>query len=225
MSKDLGFSFFEVLIVLLLLTILTTLSIITLAPHRRMVKTDDAANGVYALMRQARIQSITRLQFYAVVINQNDTDTVVPLNNSNKSIKFLSRSVNLVDMGSITKQDDEEIALTKRLPIDVTVNASTGLPNPTALPIPEQNFPVHNFQTGNPPGTFVNYFDPSGRAVNKADGSGVQEYRTFYFSSYDINTIKSSTLMRAITLYGATGGLRFWRYTPSPTPQWVSKST
>jgi hypothetical protein len=189
-----------------------------------MVKTDDAANGVYALMRQARIQAITRLQFYGVVINQNDTDQVIPLNNSNKNIKFLARSVSLVDMGSITKQDDEEIALTKRLPLDVTVNATSGLPNDNLFPIPERSFPVHKFQTGNPSGTFVCYFDPSGRAVNRADGSGVQEYRLFYFSSYDVNTAKSPTLMRAITLYGATGGIRFWRYTPSPTPQWVSSS-
>ena len=58
---------------------------------------------------------------------------------------------------------------------------------------------------------------------SQADGSGVQVYYTFYFSALDINMTKSPTLMRAVTLYGATGGLRFWRYTPSLT-QWSTQT-
>jgi type II secretory pathway pseudopilin PulG len=223
MKRDLGFTFFEVLVVLLLLVILMTLSIITLVPHRKMVKTDDAANGVYALMRQARILAITRLQFYGVVINMSDSDQTIPLHNSTKLIKFPQKSVSLVDMGSITKKDDEEISLSKKLPIDVVLNADTGLPKKEAFPFPEQDFPKHDFNNSNPKNSFVCYFDPAGRVVNRADGSGFQEYRTFFFSSYDITVTKSPTLLRAITLYGATGGLRFWRYTIGQTDQWVTK--
>src|SRR2546423_255600 len=111
MRQDSGFTLIEVLVVLLLFFILSTLAIITLAPHRRMVKTDDAAGAVFTLMRQARIQAITRRQFYAVVINAASTNQVIPLNNSTKNIKFLANSVTLVDMGSISLQNDEEIAL------------------------------------------------------------------------------------------------------------------
>src|SRR5438552_16341817 len=114
MRQHSGFTFFEVLVVLLLFLILATLSILTLAPHRRQVKTDDAASAVFTLMRQARIQAITRRQFYAVVINTAGTDQTIPLNNSTKNIKFNSKSVSLVDMGSITTQTDEEISLSKK---------------------------------------------------------------------------------------------------------------
>jgi prepilin-type N-terminal cleavage/methylation domain-containing protein len=224
LKQNPGFSFVELLITLLILAVLVTLSVLTLAPFRRSVKTDDAAGAVFTLMRQARILAVTRRQFYTVVINTSSLNQVIPINNSTKSIRFAAQSVSLVDMGRIAPQDDEELVLTKRLPLDVKVNAATGLPASTAFPQPEQSFSIFNFSGATPSGAFVCYFDPAGRAVNKADGTGTQEYRIFYFSSSDVDVNKSATLLRAITLYGATGGLKFWRYSLTPTPaKWEGK--
>src|SRR6185369_877651 len=128
LKQNLGVSLFELLITLLILAVLVTLSVLTIAPFRRSVKTDDAAGAVYTLMRQARILAVTRRQFYTVVINTSSSDQVIPLNNSTKNIRFVARSVSLVDMGRLAPQDDEELVLSKRLPRDVLLNAATGLP-------------------------------------------------------------------------------------------------
>ncbi|MEW6732965.1 MAG: prepilin-type N-terminal cleavage/methylation domain-containing protein [Acidobacteriota bacterium] len=226
MRVESGFSLIELLIVILILTILVTLSVLTLSSNRRTVKTDDAAGAIYTLMRQARVQAITRRQFYAVVINVAGLDQTIPLNNSTKNLLFLANSVSLVDMGTISSVNDEEISLSKLLPIDVTINAAAGLPSKTtAFLAPENAFSVHNFSSSVPNGTFVCYFDPAGRAVTRADGTGTQEYRIFQFSANDIDLTKGPTLLRAVTLHGSTGGLKFWRFIPTlgPSGQWTTK--
>jgi prepilin-type N-terminal cleavage/methylation domain-containing protein len=218
-KRDSGFSLIELLVALLILSILVALSVLTIVPFRRSVKTEDAAGLLFTVIRQGRLQAITRRQFYAVVINTSITNQSMQLSNSTKSLNFLSNSVSLVDMGRASIQNDEEISLARKLPEDVNLNG-TSLPASTAFPLPERNFTVHDFSGGN---LFVCYLDPAGRAVNSADGAGTQEYRTFYFSSFDIDVSKSATLLRAITLYGATGGLKFWRYDPAST-KWISKT-
>lgn len=215
--KTSGFTTTELLIVIVILGVLTTLAIITINPFKRQVKTDDAAGAVFTLMRQARIQSITRRQFYGVVINTERVDRTVTLNNSTLPLTIPAQSISLIDMGSITQQNDEQLSLSKRLPDDIVVNAGAGLPATTAFPLPERSFPTFNFTTG----PFVCYFDPAGRCVNRADGTGTQNYMTFYFSAPDIDVNKAPTLLRALTLYGATGGLKFWRFIPPS--QWVNQ--
>lgn len=219
MKKYKGFSLIELLVVFIILAILTTVTVLTLNPTRRMVKTEDGAAAVFNIMRQARIQSITRRQFYGVVVNTANTDQTLTLNNSNINLTFLTQSVSLVDMGELAP-GDEVIILTKQLPPDVIVNASYfPIPN-MDFPAPERNFTKYDFATG----PFVTYFDPAGRAVTLADGTGTQTYSTFYFSSFDIDLTQGPTLLRAVTLYGATGGVKLWRYLPAGAPnKWSTK--
>ncbi|MEW6730636.1 MAG: hypothetical protein AB1489_04795 [Acidobacteriota bacterium] len=221
-KQRVGFSTIELLIALAILLILISLAVIAGAPMRRAVKTDDAARTLYTLMRQGRLQAITRRQFYALVINTANTDQTLTLNNSERRLSFLAQSITLVDMGRISVRNDEEITLVKQLPLSVIINDSSIVTATRSIFLqPERSFTVHDFASIN---TFVCYFDPAGRAVNLADDTGTQEYRTFFFSSNDINVSKSPTLLRAITLYGATGGLKFWRYIPAPTPaRWTAQ--
>jgi prepilin-type N-terminal cleavage/methylation domain-containing protein len=222
MNKQKGFTIIEILVVVLILGILTALTITTLNPNRRMVKTEDAAASIYNIMRQARIQAITQRQFYGVVINSAPTDQSLTLPNTDTpvTLTFPAQSVSLVSMGQL-QTVDEKITLTKQLPPDVILNASffTAPPN-TDFPAPERSFTKFDFSTG----PYVTYFDPAGRAVSASTGTGTQNYSVFYFSSFDIDQTKSPTLLRAVTLYGATGGLKFWRFLPAGTPnKWSPK--
>ncbi|MBL8151383.1 MAG: prepilin-type N-terminal cleavage/methylation domain-containing protein [Blastocatellia bacterium] len=220
-----GFSIIEILVVLIILSILATLTLLSLNPHRRMVKTEDAASAIYSVMRQARVQAITRRQFYAVVINTAFNDQNIPLSNATlpATTRFLANSVSLIDMGGITTRGDEVITLTKQLPKDVRINVTSELPAVTAFPQPESDFQVHNFATAVPANSYVCYFDPAGRAVNLADGGGKQQYLILQFSADDVNTSKAPELIRAVTLYGSTGGLKAWKYIPGATPRWVTQ--
>jgi prepilin-type N-terminal cleavage/methylation domain-containing protein len=220
MKKHQGFSLIELLVVVVLLGILTALTVISLNPIRRQIKTEDAAGAIYNIMRQARIQSITQRQFYGVVINTSNSPQTLMLNSSNINLTFLPQSISLVDMGQLSA-GDEKISLTKILPADVIINASFfPASNNADFPVPEKTFTKYDFSTG----PYVTFFDPAGRAVNAANGTGTQSFSTFYFSSFDIDLVKSPTLLRAVTLYGSTGGLKFWRYLPTGTPtKWSLK--
>jgi prepilin-type N-terminal cleavage/methylation domain-containing protein len=223
MRKTSGFSFLELLVVIVLLSIFATLSITSIASYRRMVKTDDAAGAVYNLMRQARVQAITRRQFYAIAINIDPTaKTFNPLdpNGSNSAIRKLSlpgRSITLISMGT-RNSNDESVTVSKILAPDILINATSGLPIAnTAFPDPEKTFPTATFNNN----LYFCFFDPAGRAVNAADGNGRQVYNVFYFSSFDINTAtRSASLLRSVTLYGSTGGVKFWRYRPDMNNIW-----
>jgi type II secretory pathway pseudopilin PulG len=109
-----GVTLLELLVALIVLIILTIATVSLLNPFKRAVKTDDAAGVLFTLMRQGRLQAITRRQFYAVVINTATSDQVYQLNNSTKNLTFLARSVSLVDMGRSAIQNDEEISLAKK---------------------------------------------------------------------------------------------------------------
>lgn len=225
MKKDSGFSLMEILVVVAILGILATLVVLTLAPHRRMVKTEDAANALFTVMRQARILAVTRRQFYAVVINvdtNNHPAGDIPLNNGSlpTGSEYLARSVSLVDMGAMSP-GDERIVLVKQFPLTVNINNLSELPAVTTFPLPERSFSAPTLNTSSY--SYVCYFDPAGRAVNRADNTGNQEYRLFAFSAPDARLTSAPTLMRAVTLYGSTGGLRSWRYVISPSAAWVSQ--
>ncbi|MEW6732647.1 MAG: hypothetical protein AB1489_15065 [Acidobacteriota bacterium] len=224
MRQDKGFSTLELLIVFAIFVVLVTLSVLTLAPHRRMVKTDNAAMALYSVSRQARVQAITRRQFYAVVINIDDVKQTFTLSNSTQSLNFEPHTVTLVDMGAFFDTTDETIAFVKGLPADVLINQGLfTLPTASsAFTAPESIFTAPDLASSK---TFVIYFDPAGRAVTTANNNGTQQYLTFYFYSSDINVGKSQPLMRAITVYGATGGIKLWRCDVGGTPplRWVAQ--
>ncbi len=224
MSRDKGFSLIELLLVVGILAILSTMVVLTLAPHRRMVKTEDAANALFTVMRQARILAVTRRQYYAVVINADVNNHVagdIPLNNGNlpPGSEYLAHSVSLVDMGAIAA-GDERIVLAKQFAQDIRINNTSDLPPVTSFPITERTFTSPTLDTVNY--SYVCYFDPSGKAVNRADNTGNPEYRIFAFSAPDAKMASAPTLMRAVTLYGSTGGLKSWRYIDNATG-WVSR--
>lgn len=216
MYKTKGFSLVELLVVIIILATLTTMTVLYLAPHRRQIKADDAARAFYNTARQARILSITRRTYYAVVINTAETEQNLTLSNSTLSLKFVGNSVSLVDMGSLSSQTDERIQNVNIYPRDVIVNPTDAvayfIPNKTTkFPPLERTFTDSAF----PSNTYVFYFDPAGRALNAATESANQLYRTFYFcpqKESNSNAQGMNALTRAITLYGATGGVSFWRY-------------
>lgn len=215
MKRQSGFSLVEIITVVILLSILTTVALFSFSPYVRQVKTEDGASALFGLMRQARIQAITRRQYYAVVINTNTTEPTPVLLDSGpagtSTVNVTAHSISLVDMGDVAATGDEIVKLSKKFPIDVQVN------DPTVVgPLMDPAFPITAAEKGFTPPTLsgglqVFYFDPAGRIVTKAGGAGLQVYGKFYFSSFDINRAQNPTLLRLVTVYGATGSLKFWR--------------
>jgi prepilin-type N-terminal cleavage/methylation domain-containing protein len=220
MKNAKGFSLIEILVVTVILIILSSLTVFYLSPQRRQIKSDDAARSVFNTMRQARILSISRRIYYAVVINTSEAEQTTVLNNSTLSLKFPGNSVSLVSMGLLATQNDEKIQNISIYPKDVMINPSNAvdypIPPTSAFPNLEAGFTTAAF----PSNIFVCYFDPGGRVLDRAQENGNQIYRTFYFcpqaeKKAGVNTLSTNTvqaLTRALTLYGASGGVSFWRY-------------
>jgi prepilin-type N-terminal cleavage/methylation domain-containing protein len=224
MRNKKGFSLIEILVVTVIIIILSAVSVFYLLPQRRQIKSDDTARALFNTIRQARILSITRRLYYAVVINKNETEQTLTLNNSTLNLKFPGNSVSLVDMGLLSAQNDERIQNVIIYPKDVMINpepfpsADYPIPATSAFPTLEASFARATFSSN----LFVCYFDPSGRALDSAHENGNQIYRTFYFCPQaekaggtgpnKLNAATVQALTRAITLYGASGGVSFWRY-------------
>ncbi len=222
MQNTKGFSLLEILIVTVIIIILSAASVLYLLPQRRQTKSDDAARAVFNTMRQARILSITRRLYYAVVINTSETEQSATLNNSTLGLKFPGNSVSLVNMGLLSTQNDEKVQNVIIYPKSVMINPSTSsdypIPATSAFPALEASFTPAIFSSN----LFVCYFDPSGRALDSAQENGNQIYRLFYFcpqaekvNGTGPNTLSTNTvqaLTRSISLYGASGGVNFWRY-------------
>lgn len=223
MKRQSGFSLIEVLIVIIILAILTITTLFSLNSYTRQTKTEMAASAIFSLMRRARIQSINTRQYCAVVINTSSVDTTMALATpGGNTLPFLSRSVSLVSMGQ-SMAGDEVLRQTNKLPIDVFINQASGGPlaanSDAAFNTPEKNFSAFDPTTMN--GVFVIFFDPAGRAVDAPSNTGNFVYSRLYFSSFDISrAVPSSPLLRALTIYGASGGVKYWRYIPGAMPSW-----
>ncbi|MCS6885494.1 MAG: prepilin-type N-terminal cleavage/methylation domain-containing protein [Acidobacteriota bacterium] len=219
--KQQGFSLAELIVVLAIIAILSAMFVISLNPQRRMVKTEDAAAALYSVLRQARILAVTRRQYYAVVINPTATAASTTLSNGVWPSGQLcpEHSVCLIDMGALSS-GDERLVLSRRFARDININNTAELPASSAMPQPERFFNEPTV-TGI---TVVGYFDPSGRAVNAADNTGIPVYARFAFSANDAKVSAGPTLLRAVTLYGASGGLKGWRYNPHSSPAaWIGE--
>jgi hypothetical protein len=74
-------------------------------------------------------------------------------------------------------------------------------------------------------GTWQGYFTPSGQITTLA---AIPLSATFYFYSPDTanaNNASNLSLVRALTIFGPTGNVRFWRYnvTSASAATWVGR--
>jgi type II secretory pathway pseudopilin PulG len=69
--REAGFSVIELVIVAMIVIALTAISFFTLAPHKRAYSTEDAANQVINLMRDAHQLALSHRHSMLVVIDLN----------------------------------------------------------------------------------------------------------------------------------------------------------
>ncbi|MGH9760514.1 MAG: pilus assembly FimT family protein [Blastocatellia bacterium] len=197
MNADSGFSLIELMIVITMIGILTGIAIIAFSASKNAYAADDQANAVVNYFRDASSRAIADHHSYRVVINLN-TKTITEINEN-------SIATGNTDTDTLTGDD----TLVKQEPLrqDVAIGLPTGM-----ITVPPGNYPAATF-TGN---VWCGHFQSNGSVTSSMGTlfttSPALVTCSFVFQSTISNNNNQKTLIRAVTLAGATSTVRFWLY-------------
>ncbi len=181
-----GYSLIELLIAVVVMITMTAAAVFTLVPQRRAYGTEDAAGQVVNFLRDAYQRAISQRQTMKVQIDR-----------TNMLIK-------IIDENTLPVGDEVEVRRAK-LNNEISVNqptVSSSLLNPPAAPY---NYPVAVYTSN----LWEARFRSDGSVV---DTAGNTLSATVFFSLVNMKT-SDTNLIRAVTVFGPSGSIRFWRYT------------
>lgn len=203
-----GFSMVELLIVLAIIFILSTVSLFYLSGHQKLYRPDEESLTIIDLLQEGRQRSLTQRETMRVEIDL--TDNLIRLIDENQPN----------DAG-----DDRIIKISVLLPqTDVKLNSrppdiSTDPPESLSVPIAQFKPSIYPPSSSHNVCTFR--FLRNGTVVNEgtdAIGSNATiSGLTLFVWSPKTNNSNASEIARAITVIGATGGVRYWEYNRNVT--------
>ena len=208
-----GFSLIELLVVLGVGTILTALAISSsLATRKKLFATDEQASQIMDFMRDANLQALSKRRAFRVEIDDTDQTLAV------------------IDENGVGAGDDRAVRwLPLALPSNVRLDSSNRPNGVAGTGLPGYNAALFEADTL---GHFRNNtriighnvwrarFRSDGTMVNTAD---VVSSATLYLwppmmpgptpgPTPNPNTPTANTLVRAITVFGPSGGIKLWAY-------------
>jgi prepilin-type N-terminal cleavage/methylation domain-containing protein len=209
-SSQSGFSLPELLVALSLGMVMVSTSIYAFMPARRVYGVDETAGQIKRFMREASTRALTHRQAMRIFVNSKATSATVP--NATPAIICRANSIMLIDENN-AGTGDEVMVRSEPLyaGLGVTIGRPTNLPS-GSQPAAPFNFAAASFGTG---GTWECYFQPTGKVTNS---SGVPTSATMYFYTATPTAPTAAfelSLVRALTIFGPTGNVRFWRYSPT----------
>lgn len=202
-----GFSLLELLTVAIVIVILTTVSLFYLTAQKKLYNADEQSLKIIDIIQEARQRSLTQREFMRVEID------------------LTTNSARLIDENGTGAVNDDIIREIEFYPSALVrldarpTNVSTAPPEP--LPIPEAEFrgSLHPLSAGNEVATFRFKLDGTvHNAGTDANGSNsVPTGFTLYIWKPNDDSTEQSSLVRAITILGATGSVRMWDYADDGT--------
>lgn len=205
-SRAAGFTLMELVIVLVIIGVMGGIAIMNFASAKRLQSTDDQAIRLMDFMRDAGIQALSKRRTFRLEIDVTD------------------KELKLIDENGAGTTDDR---LARWTPFDITgivkVDSSTIPTGVTATGLPA-NHNAALFGTDTL-GHWKNNTRITGHSVwsvrFRSDGSlvsnaGAVSSATLYLwpakDGTTPNTPLTKSLVRAITLFGPTGSIKYWKY-------------
>ncbi len=189
-----GFSMIELIVVCVVLAILTAISIPYIYNFQKLYKTEDQAIKMMDLMREAAQLALTKRRTITVVINvSNPSAPVISLTDNSGATDVLAKTIPLEPF--------------KEVRMDV---APLGI----AVPTPP-NYTLAPFATNG--GVWVLNFRSDGSVVNAAGIVPVSGTLLLWppkvvpYSPSNLEP-RSSPEVRAITVFGGSGAIRYWKH-------------
>src|ERR1041384_685969 len=183
-----GYSMVELLVIVSVIIVLTAAAVFSLAPQRRAYSTDDAAAQVTNFLRDAYQRAISQRQTMKVQI---DRSTML---------------MKIFDENTLPTGDEIEVRRAQLNP-EISVSQPAVGGSSLAAPASPYDYPVAVYSSN----LWVARFRSDGSVV---DVNGNTLSATIFFSPVSMKT-NETNLIRAVTLYGPSGSMRFWRYTGS----------
>jgi len=186
LSSESGFSLTELLIAVAMIIILTAIAVFSLSSHKKAYSTDDQATQVLSFFREAYHRALSQRQTMRVDID-------VPTN-----------QVLLTDEGLLPGGDEVKL-LRGSLDTEIKFDRPVINGSPIATPPAPYNYSPAAFDSE---GVFSARFRADGSVL---DNAGNLFNATIYFSPDPYRDFDAN-LIRAVTLYGPTGSIKYWRY-------------
>ena len=183
-----GYSVLELLVVVTVIITLTAVAVFSLVPQRRAYGTEDAAGQVTNFLRDAYQRAISQRQTMKVQIDRS------------------SMLMKIIDENTLPVGDEVEVRRAQ-LSSEISVSQPTIGGSPLNAPAAPYNYPVAVYSSN----LWVARFRSDGSVV---DAAGNTLSATVFFSFVNMKT-SDTNLIRAVTLFGPSGSIRFWRYTGS----------
>jgi hypothetical protein len=219
-SAECGYSVMELVIVACVILIITSISVFSFASARKVYGVDEAASQVHRFMRDASARALTHRQRARVYINSGTSAATVA--NATPAISCPARTIMLIDENGASVGDEKLVRYESlHSPNIIKLALPSNLISGTDKPAAPYNYTAASFSSG----IWQGYFTAAGQVTDLA---GMPLSATFYFYTPNTaNTNQASTLalVRALTVFGPTGNIRFWRYNPtSPTAAtWIGR--
>lgn len=201
-----GFSVIELLIVFVVIMLIAAFSLFAMTSHKKLYKTDDQALKIIDVLRAASLRAVTQRQTIRVDIN------------------LTTSNVQMIDENLPTVSTDDVVVRTLALENVAEVKLSTAPLNVTALPPSPSNYPIAVFATSvHPLNTSNNVctirFSRNGSVLNAGTNAlganaAITSSTIYIWPPQDADPTRARTTgsVRAITIFGPTGNIRFWKY-------------
>lgn len=199
-QKDAGFSLLELLIVLVMMLVLTAIALPYLINYKTLYKSEDQSLRVMDLMREAGQLALTRRRTVRFEIDLTD-NAVLIINENGAGPDTLVKSIPLEQVNEV-RMDVIPDGITKPVPPDYNdaVFAADTLGHQSG----------GSTVIGNT--VWAARFESNGSVVNAAGiPISVNLYLWPPLTPGD-TTSRSTQEVRAITMFGGSGAIRYWKY-------------
>lgn len=192
LSGEAGHTLIEILIVVSLIMVMLSIALFGMTGHKNAYKADDETMRILSVLREASQLALTQRQ-----------PMRVELDATNKTIKIYDE--NLAGAG-----DDQQVRIVYLE--NSSIIREDAAPSGVTAPTPP-NYTAAAF-TGSSPKVWKIWFRRNG-TVTDNQATPVPTSVTLYVWQPDpanTNQAKNNKQVRAITIFGGTGVIRFWKY-------------
>ena len=213
-KRDAGFSIIELLIVLSVVSIMTSVTIFSFLGNKKAYQTDDRALRIMDFMRDAKERALSHRQVMRLEI-----DTTI------NAIQIIDEKTVEISSGKDTHSNDRIVRQesldnpTGPLRVDVQPSNIAVLPNINTTSTPVLSYPMAVYAVSSHPlsaghNVWAVRFQSNGSITGPADASAAPISATVLVWQPDGVTNYAAPLqsVRAITLFGGAGTIKYWQY-------------
>jgi prepilin-type N-terminal cleavage/methylation domain-containing protein len=183
-----GFSLIELLVVISVIAIVTGIAVFQFTNTREAYNADDAAYKVMNYFREANSRAVSGHHSCRVTIN-NSTSTISLIDE--QRFAAITDGENLVGPAVLVKSEPLGVRVSLAQPLGV---------NPPPFPF---NYAAATYASN----VWTGHFQSIGSVT---DVNGNPQSCTFFFQP--TNSTNLLNLIRAVTVFGPSGSIRFWMY-------------